>query len=143
MTIEQAKVVAFWIVGAFMGVACSSSSSSPGGTSTQPTCDQICSHVGSVCGATPPTCGSACGQWSNDTRSCVSGAATCNALLACGSTSGDGGGSSSSGGSSGGSSGSSSSGGSSGSSSGSSSGGADGGGGCGKPGDPCTQDSDC
>lgn len=52
-----------------------------GGTAV--TCEQVCNHISTQCGATPPNCPAVCSGFSDAVRSCVVGATSCATANAC------------------------------------------------------------
>lgn len=62
----------------WMSVGCDS-----GGTTSVPTCDQVCSSVSTQCGVSSPQCPTACASISDDAKRCIVNASSCAAAESC------------------------------------------------------------
>jgi hypothetical protein len=50
---------------------------------TTVSCDDMCRHMGSICGGTPPGCLEDCGDFPNATRRCILNASSCDDTASC------------------------------------------------------------
>ncbi len=76
------SVLGFVLLLCSVAVACGDDD----GGGSEPSCDDVCSAITSVCGLTPPGCTVNCGGLSATTKRCVVAASSCIQIDACAST---------------------------------------------------------